>query len=65
MIQTQHGISLPLKVGIAAQLPSGDVTPHNFDHKQFFDFLLNKGEAYERIPPERFNIDSYVELASP
>ncbi|KAF8530083.1 putative polyketide synthase [Hysterangium stoloniferum] len=46
-------------VGIAAQLPSGNLAPSNLDHKQFFEFLLNKGEAYERIPLERFNIDSY------
>ncbi|KIJ47810.1 hypothetical protein M422DRAFT_248376 [Sphaerobolus stellatus SS14] len=52
--------SIPIAiVGIAAQLPSGHAAPTNFDHKEFFDFLLDKGEAYERIPMERFNIDSY------
>jgi hypothetical protein len=53
-------LTYPIQVGIAAELPSGEATVENFDHKQFFEFLLNKGEAYERIPLERFNIDSSV-----
>lgn len=49
-----------MQVGIASELPSGKSAVENMDHKQFFEFLLNKGEAYEKIPVERFNIDSSV-----
>ena len=50
-----------MQVGITAELPSGATAIENLDHKQFFEFLLNKGEAYERIPIDRFNIDSSVD----
>ncbi|KAI0917633.1 Type I Iterative Polyketide synthase (PKS) [Taiwanofungus camphoratus] len=42
-------------VGIAAELPSGTYSKTNLDYKSFFEFLLEKGEAYEKIPLERFN----------
>ncbi|KAH9933653.1 ketoacyl-synt-domain-containing protein [Epithele typhae] len=45
-------------VGIAAQLPSGRWADTNLDYDAFFDFLLDKGEAYEPIPSSRFNIQS-------
>ncbi|KAM5543754.1 hypothetical protein V8D89_002371 [Ganoderma adspersum] len=44
-------------VGIGAQLPSGTFSNANLDYHSFFEFLLQKGEAYEPIPKERFNID--------
>jgi hypothetical protein len=44
-------------VGISAELPSGNHLDVNFDHKTFFTFLLAKGEAYEEVPAERFDID--------
>ncbi|EGO26553.1 putative polyketide synthase [Serpula lacrymans var. lacrymans S7.9] len=47
-------------VGIAADLPSGDYAPTNLDYKKFMEFLLNKGEAYEEIPKERFNVKSWA-----
>ncbi|KAI0364399.1 ketoacyl-synt-domain-containing protein [Pilatotrama ljubarskyi] len=47
-------------VGIAAELPSGSWADTNLDHRSFFRFLLERGEAYERIPLERFNIKSLV-----
>ncbi|KAI0357949.1 ketoacyl-synt-domain-containing protein [Trametes cingulata] len=47
-------------VGIAAELPSGSWADTNLDHRSFFRFLLERGEAYERIPLERFNINSLV-----
>ncbi|KAH9886258.1 ketoacyl-synt-domain-containing protein [Cubamyces lactineus] len=47
-------------VGIAAELPSGAYSDVNFDYRTFFRFLLNGGEAYERIPLDRFNIDMLV-----
>ncbi|KIJ23762.1 hypothetical protein M422DRAFT_107779, partial [Sphaerobolus stellatus SS14] len=28
-------------------------------YKEFFEFLLNKGESYETVLPERFNIDAW------
>ncbi|KAH9840927.1 ketoacyl-synt-domain-containing protein [Rhodofomes roseus] len=43
-------------VGIAAELPSGAFSSVNLDHKAFFEFLLAGGEAYEKIPIDRFNI---------
>ena len=49
-----------IQVGLAAQLPSGNTSTDNLDSKQFFEFLLNKGEAYEKIPLERFNIDAWA-----
>ncbi len=48
------------QVGIAAELPSGAWSDTNLDHRSFFRFLLDRGEAYERIPLERFNIHTYV-----
>ncbi|TFY60143.1 hypothetical protein EVJ58_g5333 [Rhodofomes roseus] len=42
--------------GIAAELPSGSWSSTNLDHKSFFEFLLSGGEAYEKVPIERFNI---------
>ncbi|KAI0653728.1 ketoacyl-synt-domain-containing protein [Cubamyces menziesii] len=47
-------------VGIAAELPSGSYSATNLDHRSFFRFLLDRGEAYERIPLERFNIHTLV-----
>ncbi|KAH7925399.1 polyketide synthase [Leucogyrophana mollusca] len=46
-------------VGISAEFPSGSTSSTNLDHDSFFKFLLDKSQAYERIPPERFNIDSW------
>ncbi|KAJ7642043.1 putative polyketide synthase [Roridomyces roridus] len=46
-------------VGISAELPGGTSIPENLDHKEFFEFLLNKGEAYEDVPADRFNIDAW------
>lgn len=47
-----------LQVGISAEFPSGSYAKSNLDHTAFFDFLLKRGESYEKIPRERFNIDS-------
>ncbi|OBZ73412.1 putative polyketide synthase 22 [Grifola frondosa] len=43
-------------IGIAAELPSGSHSTTNLDYKSFFQFLLQHGESYEKIPQERFNI---------
>ncbi|KZT09317.1 uncharacterized protein LAESUDRAFT_548010 [Laetiporus sulphureus 93-53] len=51
-------------VGIAAQLPSGTHAQHDLDYKQFVEFLLNKGEAYEELPRERSNSTCWSEDAS-
>ncbi|KAF9262405.1 beta-ketoacyl synthase, partial [Marasmius fiardii PR-910] len=45
-------------VGISAELPSGSLD-HNLDHEAFFEFLLNKGEAYGLVPADRFNIQTW------
>ncbi|TFK84686.1 ketoacyl-synt-domain-containing protein, partial [Polyporus arcularius HHB13444] len=42
-------------VGIAAQLPGGGFADGDLDYTTFFDFLLQRGEAYGDIPKERFN----------
>ncbi|KAH7928982.1 ketoacyl-synt-domain-containing protein [Leucogyrophana mollusca] len=47
-------------VGIAADLPSGTYSEDNLDYPKFVEFLLNKGEAYEEIPSDRFNITSWA-----
>ncbi|KAF7348024.1 putative polyketide synthase [Mycena sanguinolenta] len=55
-----HQIAQPIAiVGVAADLPSGTYSETNLNHSQFFDFLLNAGEAYEHIPPSRFNIEAW------
>ncbi|KAJ7343998.1 beta-ketoacyl synthase [Mycena albidolilacea] len=46
-------------IGISAELPSGNITESNLDHESFFQFLLEKGEAYEEVPANRFNIDAW------
>ncbi|CCM00168.1 uncharacterized protein FIBRA_02196 [Fibroporia radiculosa] len=51
-----NGIQIAI-VGIAAELPSGAHSTTNLDYQSFFQFLLEKREAYEKIPPERFNIE--------
>ncbi|KAJ6465896.1 putative polyketide synthase [Mycena vitilis] len=45
-------------VGISAELPSGPYSMKNLDHTAFFQFLLDKGQAYEKAPSERFDIDA-------
>ncbi|KAI0768339.1 ketoacyl-synt-domain-containing protein [Trametes elegans] len=47
-------------VGVAAELPSGSWSDKNLDYGSFFRFLLERGEAYEKIPIERFNIHTLV-----
>ncbi|EIN09536.1 polyketide synthase [Punctularia strigosozonata HHB-11173 SS5] len=46
-------------VGIAAELPSGEFAANNLDYNAFFQFLLQRGESYEFIPKDRFDIDSW------
>lgn len=38
------------------ELPSGHWAESDLDYGDFCQFLLDGGEAYERIPKERFNI---------
>ena len=54
-----------MQVGIAAELPSGDLANTNFDYPRFNKFLLDGGQSYVRIPKERFNVDSCVSLTRP
>ena len=44
------------QIGIGAQLPSGSFSELDMDYRSFFDFLLNKGQAYEKIPADRLNL---------
>ncbi|KAI0694299.1 ketoacyl-synt-domain-containing protein [Cerioporus squamosus] len=44
-------------VGIAAQIPSGVTSDRDLDYRSLIDFLLAKGEAYEKIPADRFNVE--------
>ena len=56
-------ISLPFRsafsdhaqVGVATELPGG--ADGNLDFPSFWQFLLDKKEAYEKVPADRFNID--------
>ncbi|KAJ7123111.1 hypothetical protein C8R44DRAFT_735702 [Mycena epipterygia] len=47
-------------VGISCELPSGYTSIQNLDHDGFFRFLLSYGEAYEKIPADRFNAESWL-----
>ncbi|KAJ7853619.1 thiolase-like protein [Mycena leptocephala] len=42
-------------VGVAAQLPSGNVSPNDLNYQSFWDFLVNKGQAYQPLSPDIFN----------
>lgn len=42
-----------LQVGIAAQLPSGNSSDENLDYRSFWEFLLQKQDAYGSVPAER------------
>ncbi|KAJ7717066.1 hypothetical protein DFH07DRAFT_762136 [Mycena maculata] len=46
------------QVGIAAELPSGTYSEDNLDYHSFSRFLFDKGESYEKIPPDLLNIDA-------
>ncbi|KIK63364.1 putative polyketide synthase [Collybiopsis luxurians FD-317 M1] len=46
-------------IGIATEFPSGKHSEKNLSHQEFFQFLLQKLDAYEQIPSDRFNIASW------
>ncbi|KAK0504545.1 putative polyketide synthase [Armillaria luteobubalina] len=46
-------------VGVSAELPSGNTSVINLDFESFSRFLLDGGEAYERFPEGRLNIDAW------
>ncbi|KAJ6464059.1 hypothetical protein C8R45DRAFT_1175371 [Mycena sanguinolenta] len=46
-------------VGIAVEIPSGHCAESNLNHDTFFDFLLEKKEAYQEFPSTRFDPSSY------
>jgi hypothetical protein len=50
------------QIGISTEFPSGPHSDHNLTHPEFFEFLLDKKLAYERIPAERFDIDQSVSV---
>ena len=50
------------KVGIAAQLPSGKHLQDNLDYNSYWNFLLNRHDAYESLPTERLDGISYVPI---
>lgn len=41
------------QVGIALELPSGKHSKQNLDYNTFWEFLLEKRDAYEAVPQER------------
>ena len=53
-------ILMIVQVGVAAELPGG--AAGNLDFSSFHDYLLNKGEAYEKIPLERFRINKLAHI---
>ncbi|KAH9944952.1 ketoacyl-synt-domain-containing protein [Epithele typhae] len=59
MFTALHSRSTPSlhlsQVGVSAQLPSGHTGNVDLNYDSFFDFLLNKREAYEPVHAARFN----------
>ncbi|KAJ6555282.1 hypothetical protein B0H10DRAFT_2201676 [Mycena sp. CBHHK59/15] len=49
-------------VGVAAQLPSGDFSPDDLDFRTFWDFLIEKGQAYQPLNPDLFNSSEFGAL---
>ncbi|KAH9914224.1 thiolase-like protein [Fomitopsis serialis] len=47
-------------VGVSVELPSGKYSPKNLDHDTFFKLLLDRADAYERMPAERFNANAWL-----
>ncbi|KAJ7675951.1 polyketide synthase [Mycena polygramma] len=47
------------QVGLAVEIPSGLASKNNLNHDTFFEFLLNKDQAYQEFPSERFNVESF------
>ncbi|KAH8835100.1 polyketide synthase [Flagelloscypha sp. PMI_526] len=47
-------------VGISVEFPSGRHSHKNLNHDEFYDFILNKLDSYEKVPTERFNIDAWT-----
>ncbi|KAH7908666.1 polyketide synthase [Hygrophoropsis aurantiaca] len=59
-VKTDGPVLKPIAiVGISTEFPSGSTSSTNLDHEEFFKFLLDKSQAYEKIPSQRFNIDSW------
>ncbi|KAJ3555005.1 hypothetical protein NM688_g2810 [Phlebia brevispora] len=51
--------SMPIAVvGVATELPGG--ADGNLDYPSFWQFLMDKKEAYEKVPADRFNIQYLV-----
>ncbi|KAL8848907.1 MAG: hypothetical protein Q9221_006065 [Calogaya cf. arnoldii] len=47
--------SIPIAIcGMALRLPGGSASP-----QEFWDFLINKGDARSRVPKSRYNISAY------
>ncbi|KAL8952152.1 MAG: hypothetical protein Q9222_001929 [Ikaeria aurantiellina] len=47
--------SMPIAIcGMALRLPGGSASP-----QEFWDFLINKGDARSRVPESRYNISAY------
>ncbi|KAF8180698.1 hypothetical protein K438DRAFT_1976521 [Mycena galopus ATCC 62051] len=46
-------------VGIAAQLPSGDFSRDDLNYKNFWEFLVAKGQAYQPMTPELFSSSEF------
>jgi hypothetical protein len=44
------------------QLPSGEHAEDNLDYRTFWQFLLAKGQAREKIPQNRLEKISWVDL---
>ncbi|KAL8721904.1 MAG: hypothetical protein Q9225_001500 [Loekoesia sp. 1 TL-2023] len=47
--------SIPIAIcGMALRLPGGSASP-----QEFWDFLINKGDARSRVPESRYNVSAY------
>ncbi|EIN05353.1 polyketide synthase [Punctularia strigosozonata HHB-11173 SS5] len=58
--QTSAASQKPIAiVGIATELPSGSAAEDNLSHDEFFRFLMQRCDAYEKIPQSRFNVDAW------
>ncbi|KAL8872562.1 MAG: hypothetical protein Q9174_001830 [Haloplaca sp. 1 TL-2023] len=61
-IESSNGVStadpsIPIAIcGMALRLPGGSASP-----QEFWDFLINKGDARSRVPESRYNVSAFYQ----
>ncbi|KAJ7782237.1 hypothetical protein DFH07DRAFT_789912 [Mycena maculata] len=58
-VKTQEKIAI---VGVAAQIPSGESAHNDLSYGTFWDFLMDKGQAYQPLDPDLFSSSEYGDL---